>query len=99
MNTQRHNDKMYSVYEAVGLAAASLGFSAWVKKSLALLQKKFSLSSSSRLVRMQLQLIDAQVAGDGPEVTQPKSVTDIVDKLEGQLEASKSVTDIVDKLE
>jgi hypothetical protein len=38
---------------------------------------------------MQLQLIDAQVAGDGPGVTQPESVTDIMKKLEGQLEASK----------
>jgi hypothetical protein len=38
---------------------------------------------------LQLQLIDAQVAGDGPEVTQPKSVTDIIEKLETQLEGSK----------
>jgi tetratricopeptide (TPR) repeat protein len=89
MNTQRSNDKLYSVYESVGLAAASLGFSGWVQKSLALLQKKFSLASSSRLARLQLSLIDAQVAGDGPEVTQPKSVTEKMDKLVTQLEAAK----------
>jgi hypothetical protein len=89
INTQRGTDKLYSVYEAVGLAAASLGFSGWVQKSLGLLQKKFSLSSSTRLARMQQQLIDAQIAADGPEVTQPKSVTDSVEKLEQQIEASK----------
>jgi tetratricopeptide (TPR) repeat protein len=89
INTQRPNDKMWSVYEAVALSAASLGFSGWYQKCLALLQKKFTLSSSSRLARLQLQLIDAQVASDGPEVTQPKSVTDFIDKLVTQLEAAK----------
>merc|ERR1719424_318136 len=47
------SDKMYSVYESVGLAAAQLGLTDWVNHAVGLLRQKFSLPESCRFARMQ----------------------------------------------